>query len=43
MDRWRKAIVSLVRADRGFPVITGEDAYVVGQVDLLDLYCGPNS
>lgn len=27
----------------GVPVITGEDAYVVGRVDLLHLYCGPNS
>ena len=25
------------------PVITGEDAYVVGRVELLNLYCGPKS
>jgi len=25
------------------PVITDEDAYVVGRVELLNLYCGPKS
>jgi len=25
------------------PVITGEDAYFVGRIDLLHLNCGPNS